>query len=249
MVVREMAPHEAPEVLELTRRLWPDSDDTVLAYPGVFVLADAGCLHGFLVMAWRPWVAGCADSPVAFIEGWWVAPELQRRGWGRALVAAAETWASERGACELASDSHADNAGSLAAHRAVGFAEVERTVLFHKPITPRGRRPPNTRIRPDLPGLLAAGALAAREAGVARPTDDQLLALYDRILFQPQPAGKAAWACFELGILLDTELRALVLSHLETLLRGSLVELSSEHLECFDRALFGRPATDVFTAK
>jgi aminoglycoside 6'-N-acetyltransferase I len=65
----------------------------------------------------------CFTSPVAFLEGWYVDADVRRRGVGRALVAAAEAWARERGCREFASDAHLDNPESRAAHRALGFEE------------------------------------------------------------------------------------------------------------------------------
>jgi aminoglycoside 6'-N-acetyltransferase I len=69
---------------------------------------------------------------VPFIEGWFVEPAWQRRGIGRALVAAAETRAREMGYTEIASDAELDNAGGIAAHRALGYDEVERIVCFRR---------------------------------------------------------------------------------------------------------------------
>jgi aminoglycoside 6'-N-acetyltransferase I len=67
------------------------------------------------------------SSPVPFVEGWYVEPAWQRRGIGRALIEAAEARAREAGCTELASDAELDNTDGIAAHRAVGFDEVERS--------------------------------------------------------------------------------------------------------------------------
>ena len=47
-------------------------------------------------------------------------------------MAAAETWACERGYAEIASDALIDDLLSAHAHLALGFAEVERQVHFRK---------------------------------------------------------------------------------------------------------------------
>ena len=47
-------------------------------------------------------------------------------------MAAAETWAGERGYTEIASAALIDNLLSERAHRALGFLEVERTIHFRK---------------------------------------------------------------------------------------------------------------------
>ena len=54
------------------------------------------------VFSLRPYAEGCATTPVAFLEAWFVSPERRRRGVGRALVATAEAWARGRGCHEFA---------------------------------------------------------------------------------------------------------------------------------------------------
>jgi aminoglycoside 6'-N-acetyltransferase I len=75
---------------------------------------------------------GCPPGPAAFLEGIWIEPEHRRRGVARALLAAAEAWARERGLSHLASDALLDNEASHAWHRAAGFAEEVRLVAFSK---------------------------------------------------------------------------------------------------------------------
>ena len=93
--------------------------------------ADDG-LIGFLELDFRKYAPDCLSSPVPFIEGWYVEPAWQRRGVGRALVEAAEARAVALGCTEIASDVEIDNAGSIAAHLALGYEEVERTVAFRR---------------------------------------------------------------------------------------------------------------------
>jgi len=87
---------------------------------------------GLVEMSLRPWVEGCASSPVGFVEGWYVVPRFRRRGVGRALIGAAEAWARARGCTEMGSDTELANLVSQEAHAALGYEEVERTVLFRK---------------------------------------------------------------------------------------------------------------------
>jgi len=84
----------------------------------------------------REWVEGCHTRPVGYIEAWHVAPGHRRAGLGRRLVEAAEAWALSRGCTEMGSDADLDNRVSHAAHRALGYAEVARLVLFSKRIAP-----------------------------------------------------------------------------------------------------------------
>ena len=77
-------------------------------------------------------VNGCETSPVAFLEGLWVAAPFRRRGVARAFIAVVEGWARSLGCVEFASDALIDNAFSYVVHLAVGFVETERVVCFRK---------------------------------------------------------------------------------------------------------------------
>ena len=91
---------------------------------------------GFAEVSRRAYAEGCETSPVGFLEGWYVVPERRREGIGRALVAAAEGWAHALGCREFASDALAENSVSAAAHRALGFEEVEVIRCFRKGLAP-----------------------------------------------------------------------------------------------------------------
>lgn len=92
----------------------------------------AGCLGGFLEAGTRPYADGCDTSPVGYVEGWYVDPDLRRHGVGGLLVRAAEEWARSIGCREMASDTTLDNDTSIAAHEALGYREVERLIHFAK---------------------------------------------------------------------------------------------------------------------
>lgn len=141
--VRPYEPADRAEWRRMRQALWPeeptaDADDDLdawLARPDAVVMVAAragGGLGGFAEAATRPYAEGCSTSPVAFLEGWYVDPDLRRRGVGRALVASVERWASSAGLRELASDALLDNVVSHRAHARLGFAEVERLVCFRK---------------------------------------------------------------------------------------------------------------------
>jgi aminoglycoside 6'-N-acetyltransferase I len=92
-----------------------------------------GCLlAGFAEVGTRSVAESCETSPVAYLEGWYVDPDMRRQGIGAALVGAAEDWSRARGFRELASDTQLTNITSQRAHEALGFAEVERSVLYRK---------------------------------------------------------------------------------------------------------------------
>ncbi len=142
--VRPVETGDRAEWLRMRRSLWPDSaDEHAAEIERVLSGADrslhvlvaeregAGLL-GFLEVGTRSHAEGCTTSPVAYLEGWWVDPDARRAGVGAALVAAAEGWARARGLREIASDAELSNAGSHAAHRALGYTEVDRIVCFRK---------------------------------------------------------------------------------------------------------------------
>jgi aminoglycoside 6'-N-acetyltransferase I len=129
--------------LALRSALWPDASETEhLAammdaisrghYIRLAVSTDGSAL-GFVEASKRTdYVNGTSSSPVAFLEGLYVAPAARRKGIARALVGSVVTWATCGGCSELASDALLDNGASHLVHRALGFEETERVVYFRK---------------------------------------------------------------------------------------------------------------------
>jgi aminoglycoside 6'-N-acetyltransferase I len=91
-----------------------------------------GSLAGFIEVAARDWAEGCDSSPVAYIEAWYVDPDVRRRGIGRELFAAAEEWARSAGFREIGSDAEVTNTASIRAHLALGYEEMLRLVCFRR---------------------------------------------------------------------------------------------------------------------
>ncbi len=101
----------------------------------VFIAARPdGSVCGYVEVGSRAYADGCRSSPVAYIEAWYVDPDVRRSGYGRALLAAAEKWARERGYTEMASDAQVGNDISLKAHQSSGYEVVDRIVQFRKPL-------------------------------------------------------------------------------------------------------------------
>jgi aminoglycoside 6'-N-acetyltransferase I len=106
--------------------------------------AADGSVLGFVEASKRvDYVNGTSSSPVAFLEGIYVAPGFRRRGVARALVDSVVNWASAEGCLELASDSLLDNTAAHAVHCALDFEETERVVYFCRKLRahPRVARP------------------------------------------------------------------------------------------------------------
>lgn len=132
--------------------LWPDAPveqharelarmlrgDGVATLPlQILVAESAGRVIGFVEVGLRSHADGCDPArPVAFLEGWYVVPEMRRRGVGAALVAAAEEWGRAHGCTEIASDTWIDHDVSQRAHEAVGFSVVDRCVHYRKALHP-----------------------------------------------------------------------------------------------------------------
>lgn len=140
MIVRPAAEADFPAWAAMRRRLWPEGDpdelERELARPDPALLGlvaeEDGRVIGFAEASVRNYAEGAPGGPAAYLEGIWVEPERRRRGIGRALLAAVEGWARRQGLDWLGSDALLDNALSHRWHRAAGFEEVERIVVFGK---------------------------------------------------------------------------------------------------------------------
>lgn len=142
--MRPLAEADLSEWLRLRTMLWDElSDDEHKAEmldiyehsDSQFVaVADTGDgrLGGFLEASIRPFVEDCETDQVGYLEGWYVEPELRRRGVGRELVTAAEEWARRHGCIEMASDSEIGNDLSLDAHLRLGYEVTSRLVHLRK---------------------------------------------------------------------------------------------------------------------
>ena len=92
-------------------------------------------LTGFAELRVRDYAEGSENLRVPFLEGWFCVHDYRRQGIGKKLISEAEKWALSQGFVELASDTLLDNSDAIAAHQAIGFKEVERTVNFLKTLS------------------------------------------------------------------------------------------------------------------
>jgi aminoglycoside 6'-N-acetyltransferase I len=139
-----------PRWLALRLALWPGPPEEhradmaeVAAEPAryaQFLALDGpgGEALGLAEVALRQdYVNGTEGSPVGFLEGLYVRPEVRRRGVAGALVRAASDWVLAQGCGEIASDTALENLVSQALHRALGFEETERVVYFRRRLNRR----------------------------------------------------------------------------------------------------------------
>ncbi|NJC08277.1 GNAT family N-acetyltransferase [Polymorphobacter fuscus] len=118
---------DAPDATEIARRM---ARVAAAGWPWL-VHEDAGAIGGFAYASQfrdRPAYAHSCETSV------YIAPALQRRGAGRALMAALVTSAADAGFRQMiAVIGDSGNAASIGLHRACGFAEVGRlTDVGHK---------------------------------------------------------------------------------------------------------------------
>ena len=145
MKVRNLDPkRDMAEWLRLRQGLFDDSSKAEHRQEMAQILAESdescvlvaerpsGGLAGYLHIGSRKYAEGCTSSPVGYLEEWFVDADVRRQGVGKALIAAAETWARQQGFREVASDTLIDNEVSLASHLALGYTEVERQINFIK---------------------------------------------------------------------------------------------------------------------
>lgn len=143
--VRPVASGDAEAWLRLRCDLWPDGSEAEHRAEiarflsgesrepmAVLVASESDAIVGFVELSIRPYAEGCRTSRVAYLEGWYVAPEARGRRIGRLLIEGAERWGREQGCAEFASDAKPDNEVSIRAHHAVGFEDAGIVRCFCK---------------------------------------------------------------------------------------------------------------------
>ena len=143
MTIRQAVPADAAAVGALAACLWPNhtADEMAAEFSQVLARGDAAVFLaanetesiGFAQCGLRrDYVEGTSGGPVGYLEGIFVSPAYRRSGVARKLTEACENWAKGMGCREFASDCELENAESIAFHRGLGFAEVNRIVCFVK---------------------------------------------------------------------------------------------------------------------
>ncbi len=142
--IRRVTADDRDEWFKMRKGIWPDAPDEYLNFDMddifasendavLFALVD-GRPVGMIEARLREYGEGCETSPVGYIEGWFVYPEMRGKGIAGRLTQAAEDWARAKGCTEMGSDTWLDNEASIRAHLKMGYFEVERLVHFVKPL-------------------------------------------------------------------------------------------------------------------
>lgn len=142
MKIRQVTRDEFADAAVLAAELWPEHtaeellEDFYLldeAESALFLATEEDAPVGFAQCQLRhDYVEGTEHSPVGYLEGIYVRGNYRGKGLAKALLAACEGWAKEKGCVEFASDCELDNSGSLAFHLSVGFEEANRIICFTK---------------------------------------------------------------------------------------------------------------------
>lgn len=141
--VRKAENSDQHEWIRMRKLLWPECPEDrhkletnlIKSSPGIVLVAELSpsALVGFAEVSIRnDHVEGTTNSPVPYLEGWYVEPDHRAKGIGKALIRTAEEFALEKGFTELASDVEIENKTSIQIHKKVGFKEVGRSVQFIK---------------------------------------------------------------------------------------------------------------------
>jgi aminoglycoside 6'-N-acetyltransferase I len=158
MQIRAYRDEDWSEWLRMSHALFPDEPVEELAQGmrtvraqddyEVFVIDRSnGALAGYVEVGTRSYADGCNTTPVAYIEAWYVDPDVRRVGLGRALLTAAEDWARSRGYQEMVSDALLENYVSHSAHERSGYQEVGRIVQYRKRLSDPATTSPSQQTR------------------------------------------------------------------------------------------------------
>lgn len=147
MIIRRVTKNDIDEWSAMRTALWPETPDhhhqeinaffagESIDIVEMFIVEINKTPIGFIELNIRNFAEGSREPKVPYIEGWYIKPQFQNQGYGKALMQWAEQWASDLGYKELASDTEWDNKRSIAIHQKMGYQETERVVCFLKKLS------------------------------------------------------------------------------------------------------------------
>lgn len=142
-MIKKATPNDTRVLAELAIQMWSNHTVSELDtdFDEIVSNKDAVCYIkyidntpvGFAQCQLRhDYVEGTRSSPVGYLEGIFVVPEHQHKGYAKELLQECELWAKEKGCTEFASDCELDNSNSFNFHMAMGFEEANRVICFRK---------------------------------------------------------------------------------------------------------------------
>ena len=150
MKIKKLQHDDVEGWVMLRRALWPEAlPDSLLADADrVLNSPDEIC---FLLMHPSRGAVGFIEgavhygpeTPYVHIEGWYVAPEFRRQGYGRELLDRLENWCLHRTISHLTSDTDPHYPLSPRAHMASGFRVLTQLTIFVKELQQNAARDPD----------------------------------------------------------------------------------------------------------
>lgn len=145
MKIRSATNSDLEQWAEMRSELWPSSKDdhpkelaqyfaneSIDIVDALILESECAEIAGFLELNIRSFAEGSRSPRVPYVEAWFVRSKFRGKGYGKALMRRAESWAIEKGFKELASDTELSNDKSIVIHRHLGYVETERVVCFLK---------------------------------------------------------------------------------------------------------------------
>ena len=104
-------------------------------WPAVVMVSEADSqVIAYMEATLRPFVDGCKEGPVGFIEGWYIEDAYRESDAFQLLLNGITLWTKAQGGLEIMCDVPTDEVELLAQHEASGFEKVQRVVMVSKPL-------------------------------------------------------------------------------------------------------------------
>ncbi len=144
-MIRQVQSCDLSAWVGLRHELWPmhtiaeliEDCDGILAdkLQRSWILIENDSPIGFIDLSIKEKAIGCKSNRIGYVEGWYVKPNYQGRGFGQQLYDIAENWAENQGCREMASDTTQDYPRSPRAHKIAGFEVVRVATHYYKDIS------------------------------------------------------------------------------------------------------------------
>ena len=95
-----------------------------------FITDENNRVIGLVELSSRNIVDGCLSSPVAYLEGLYLAPEHRGKGIGSDIIKILIQWCKKKGYSEFATDTEIKNEKAQRFYKSLGFKEVDRVVEY-----------------------------------------------------------------------------------------------------------------------